>query len=152
MVGVLLSLAAIGGAASLWTARRRHSRRRAHEWHAWVRGTLRAVRDAAITTDIDGRVMSMNIGAECLTGWREADAIGRPLCGVFRLIDEETRRPVVNPVLKAIYKQAVVGPSPRTILVSKDGSEHRILERAAPISDDRGCLCGCMLVFALARE
>lgn len=152
MVVVLLSVAAVGAAAGLWTARRRHERRREREWHGWVRGTLRAVQDAAITTYMNGRVTSMNTGAECLTGWQESDALGRPLGGVFRLVDEETRRPVVNPVLKAMYRRAVVGPSPRTLLVSKDGREHRIVDRAAPICDDRGCLCGCMLLFARSHE
>src|ERR1041384_7997660 len=41
--------------------------------------TLQSIGDAAITTDPEGRVASMNAVAEQLTGWSQSEALDRPL-------------------------------------------------------------------------
>jgi PAS domain S-box-containing protein len=120
---------------------------REREWQAWFRGTLRALESAVITTDPHGRVTLMNAAAEQVTAWREADAIGRPIASVFRLVDEWTRGPVVNPTVKAFYRNAVVGPSMGTFLLTKDGRTQRIDERAAPMRDQQGRRFGSLLIF-----
>ena len=95
-------LAGIG--AAIWTARRRERQRRER-----LRVMLHRIDAAIIMTDRRGVVTSMNVAAESLTGWKkEAEAIGLPVRAVFRLIDLETRRPVVNPVVKALYKGIVL--------------------------------------------
>ena len=45
---------------------------------------LRSIGDAVIVTDADTRVTSVNPIAEELTGWREAEALGRRLEEIFR--------------------------------------------------------------------
>ena len=133
-------LAGIG--AAIWTARLRQRQRR-----EWLRVILHRIDAAIIMTDRRGAVTSMNGAAESLTGWREAEAIGLPVVAVFRLIDLQTRRPVVNPVVKALYQGIAVGPSDETTLIGKDGVERQISEAAAPILDDRGRAFGCALAF-----
>ncbi len=49
-----------------------------------------------ITTDVEGRVTSMNAVAESLTGWTQPDAANQPLDAVFRIVNGETRQPVEN--------------------------------------------------------
>jgi PAS domain S-box-containing protein len=120
---------------------------REREWQEWFRGTLRALESAVITTDPHGRITLMNAAAEKLTAWREADAIGRPIASVFRLVDEWTRGPVVNPTSKAFYRNAIVGPSTGTLLLAKDGRTQRIDERAAPLRDEQGRAFGSLLIF-----
>src|ERR1700722_10309486 len=70
----------------------------------WLRITLSSIGDAVIATDAEGRVTFMNGVAEGLTGWAEAEANGRPLSDVFRIINEQTRRPVENPTLRVLQE------------------------------------------------
>ncbi|PXF54145.1 MAG: PAS sensor protein [Deltaproteobacteria bacterium] len=49
--------------------------------------TLRSIGDAVITADVNGSVTFMNPVAEALTGWRQKDAVRRPLKDVFNIIE-----------------------------------------------------------------
>src|SRR6185503_9972857 len=79
----------------------RRAQARANERRELLRVTLLSIGDAVITTDVEARVTSMNSVAETLTGWTLQGALGRPLDDVFRIINEETRRAVANPAVKA---------------------------------------------------
>lgn len=94
----------------------------------------------------------MNAVAEKLTGWREKEARGSPLDGVFRIINEITRQPVENPVARVIQTGNVVGLGNHTTLIAKDGSEQPIDDSAAPIRRSDGSLAGVVLVFRNASE
>ena len=86
--------------------------------------TLRSIGDAVIATDNDGAVGSlMNGVAEAITGWPEADALGRPLPEVFRIVNERTRACVANPVVKVRETGGIVGLANHTLLLARDGSE-----------------------------
>src|SRR5205823_3689222 len=63
-----------------------------------LRTTLASIGDAVIVTDAEGRVTSLNAVAQQLTGWSLASALHRPLGEVFRIVNEETRRPAADPV------------------------------------------------------
>src|SRR4029077_18296994 len=73
------------------------ARRRAEEalrkQSEWLRITLSSIGDAVISTDAEGRVTFMNGVAESLTGWPQAEAIGRPLLEVFQIVNKRTRHP-----------------------------------------------------------
>ena len=109
--------------------------------------TLRGIGDAVIATDSAGNIRFMNGEAERLTGWMAPEATGRPLPEVFRIINEETRKPVENPVDKALRCGVVVGLANHTILISKAGTETPIDDSAAPIRRADGAVGGVVLVF-----
>ena len=67
-----------------------------------LRITLSSIGDAVIATDKEGRVVFMNPVAEKLTGWTQDEAVGQPLEAVFRIVNEETRQTVENPVQKVL--------------------------------------------------
>ncbi|HEX8201881.1 MAG TPA: PAS domain-containing protein, partial [Isosphaeraceae bacterium] len=113
----------------------------------WLRVTLESIGDSVIATDTDGRVILMNPVAEAITGWTLADARGRPLEEVFRIVNEETRRPVENPVAKVLRDGAVVGLANHTVLLARDGREWSIDDTAAPIREAGGGIRGVVLVF-----
>src|SRR5262249_44397914 len=70
---------------------------------------------------------------------------------VFTLIDEETRQPVESPVAKVLRSGAIVGLSPQSLLIARDGAEIPIDDSAAPIGRD-GAIYGVVLVFHNIEE
>src|SRR5262245_1791670 len=125
----------------------RNAQVRAAEGRERLRVTLRSIGDAVITTDLQGRVTDMNGVSEDLTGWTLAEAVGQPLDMVFRIVNEETRRSVENPAMRALHEGAVAGLANHTLLVHVDGSERPIDDSAAPIRDAEGRVAGCVLIF-----
>jgi diguanylate cyclase (GGDEF)-like protein/PAS domain S-box-containing protein len=109
--------------------------------------TLSSIGDAVITTDAAGGVENLNPIAEEMTGWQSAEAHGRPLAEVFRIIDGHSRDPAVNPVEECLREGHVVGLANNTILVRRDGTELMIDDSAAPIRDREGRVVGAVLVF-----
>ncbi|MEI6290107.1 MAG: PAS domain S-box protein [Chloroflexota bacterium] len=112
-----------------------------------IRATLYGIGDGVIATDSQGRVTRLNPVAEKLTGWAEAEAAGKPLEEVFRIINENSRQIVENPVQRVIQEGKVVGLANHTLLISRDGTEHAIADSASPIHADDGSLAGVVLVF-----
>ncbi len=112
-----------------------------------LRTTLRSIGDAVITTDTQARVTMMNAVAERLTGWTEAEAKGRSIGQVFRIVNETTRSVVGNPLQRVLSEQITVGLANHTVLLSRGGTEYYIDDRGAPIQDQNGALYGAALVF-----
>jgi PAS domain S-box-containing protein len=96
--------------------------------------TLQSIGDAVIVTDAGGRVTLMNPVAESVTGWKTGDARGRPLPEVFRIVNEETRAEVENPVKEVLRADAVVGLANHTLLIAKGGAESEGRGRGATFS------------------
>ncbi len=109
--------------------------------------TLKSIGDAVIATDANGRVELMNPVAEALTGWSEAEARGRPLAEVFRLVDESTRATIDNPVDQVLRDRATITLSTQAVLIAKDGTEHPVADSGSPIIDEAGAVAGAVLVF-----
>lgn len=109
--------------------------------------TLMSVGDGVIATDSQGRVELMNPVAENLTGWPQVEARGKPLEDVFRIVHEETRQPVENPVSRVLREGVVVSLANHTALVARDGTERAIADAGSPIRDARGALVGVVLNF-----
>ena len=89
--------------AVLYNSQLEATRLRAEESYAreqWLNTTIRSIGDAVIACDPSGRIVFMNLVAEKLTGWREAEAQGVLLEEVFRIFNEETRAVVESPVDK----------------------------------------------------
>jgi PAS domain S-box-containing protein len=112
-----------------------------------LRITLESIGDAVITTDVECRITFLNPVAESVTGWSRQEAIGLPLQEVFRIINEETRQPVENPVEKALRQGYATGLANHTVLIRKDGTERALDDSAAPIKNKRGEIVGCVLIF-----
>jgi PAS domain S-box-containing protein len=137
----------VGGLVSLLSESLHRSRRRAEVRREALRVTLASMGDAVITADDAGRVASLNPVAETLTGWRRDKAKGRPLEDVFRIVNEQSRQPVENPVKKVLGLGQVVGLANHTVLIARDGTERAIDGSAAPIRDTAGQVTGVVLIF-----
>jgi PAS domain S-box-containing protein len=109
--------------------------------------TLQSIGDGVIATDLAGRVEQINSVACALTGYRDEEAIGQPFSTVFRIVNELTRAPAVNPIDRVLAEGVVVGLANHTALIAKDGTERSIADSAAPIRDPGGAILGVVLVF-----
>ncbi|MDA3928840.1 MAG: PAS domain S-box protein [Prolixibacteraceae bacterium] len=114
--------------------------------------TLHSIGDGVISTDIKGMVVNMNPIAEKLCGWNLADAIGKPLSDVFKIINSDSREKVENPAEIVIETGKIVGLANHTVLVSKNRSEYQIADSAAPIKNKDGLISGVVLVFSDVTE
>lgn len=114
--------------------------------------TLHSIGDAVITTNVEGTVEFLNPTAELLTGWSVEAAIGHPLEVVFHVVDEQTRKPVANPVRGCLSLGEIVGLGSHSLLVSRIGREFSIQDSAAPIRDRRRNIVGAVLVFQDVTE
>jgi PAS domain S-box-containing protein len=166
--GLLSGLAAVAGVVAVMVLLQRHfAARRAAEASAaaaeqaqreerrqreQLHVTLSSIGDAVIVTDKDGAVTFLNPVAQNLTGWAPQEAAGRPLEEVFRIVNEETRRPVESPVRRVLREGATVGLANHTILIARDGREIPIDDSGAPIRGDDGAVGGVVLVFRDVTE
>lgn len=109
--------------------------------------TLRSIGDGVIATDTRGRVTMLNVPAEVLTGWSQAEAEGRPLAEVFHIVHEISRLPCESPVDKVLATGGVVELANHTVLVARDGTRRIIADSGSPIRNAEGQTVGVVLVF-----
>jgi PAS domain S-box-containing protein len=114
---------------------------------SWYQVTLAAIGDAVLTTDPDGLITYMNPVAESLTGWSMTESLGKHLEDVFRIVNEESRKPSEQPVRKVIDTGLVRGLANHTLLIARDGSELPIDDSAAPGWGESGELVGVVMIF-----
>ena len=110
--------------------------------------TLRSVGDGVITTDLGSTILSMNRIAEALTGWTQAEAIGKPLAEVFQNFDPESWQRCDNSIATLIEEPHTLDVGRRsTVLAARDLTEHPIEESTAAIRDGEGRAIGIVLAF-----
>ena len=114
--------------------------------------TLRSIGDGVITTDTNSNVVLLNKVAEELTGWTFAEAFGRPVTEVFKIVNEKSGSPCENPVQKVLESGKIIGLANHTILISRDGNRISIADSGAPILDSCQKIIGVVLVFRDVSE
>jgi len=120
--------------------------RKLKQTERWLAAVLRSIGDAVIATDAAGCITFMNPVAETLTGWTQADAVGREVMTVFSITDEDTQAPVPNPILRALTEGQAVTLPHNTVLEKADRRIY-IEDTAAPIRDDAGQITGGVIIF-----
>ena len=131
--------------------RRRHEEELVNQ-REWLATTLGSIGDGVLATDAQGNVQFMNAVTERLTGWSAAEAAGRPIGEVFRIVNEHTGAEVENPVARALREGLVVGMANHTLLISRGGGATPIDDSAAPIQSQDGRTLGVVLVFRDVTE
>jgi PAS domain S-box-containing protein len=122
------------------------------ESQQWLLTTLESIGDAVIATDPAGDVKFINSVAASLTGWTQEQAQGTPLDTVFRIVNQETRKPVSSPFFKVVSSGKIVGLANHTVLIGRDGTEHPIADSAAPILNQKHEIAGVVVVFRKATS
>jgi PAS domain S-box-containing protein len=94
----------------------------------------------------------MNAVAESLTGWLHEEVNGLPLTTAFRVENEATRQPAVDPITLVLANGISIGLADHTVLIARDGSEYRIDHGAAAIRSPAGAVVGAVLIFCDVSE
>jgi PAS domain S-box-containing protein len=150
-VGALAYFATSGIIIALGNAIRR-AQRDLHWRNELLRTTLGNIDDGVITTDMSGRITSMNPVGEILLGWTQRDARGQLLSDVFHVVDENTRAPIENPTTQVLREDDSVGMADRSVLIARDGTERPIDNSTTPLRDEQGRIIGCALMFRDVTE
>ena len=111
------------------------------------RTALYSISDAVITTDKNGKIQQMNPVAEKLCGWKETEAINKPLDFIFKIIDEQTGKKIKYSADKILQSGKIVKLPDHSLLITKKGKEIPIANSGAPIKNDKGEIVGIVLVF-----
>ncbi len=114
--------------------------------------TLASIGDAVIATDVKGEVKFMNALAQKLSGWKLAEAAGKPSAEIFRVLHEETGETIENPVTLAIQQNKVVELANHALLLGRNGERTPVEDSAAPIINAQNEIIGAVLVFRDVTE
>ncbi len=109
--------------------------------------TLKSIGDGVVTTDVEGKITSLNKAAEEMILWNSGEIYGRPFANIFVLENEETGEPVEDPVAKVLNTGKVIGLANHTVLVNRKGERVPIADSAAPIRGGNGKTLGVVMVF-----
>ena len=120
---------------------------RVKEKEKWLETTLQCIADAVIATDSLGCVKLINPVAELLTGWTQEEGTGRDLMEVLRVVEPDTRELAENSVVELIVRGSAPDKVCPRILISRNGTEALVEERATPIVNEAGSIVGVVLVF-----
>ncbi len=110
--------------------------------------TLQSIGDGVITTDVEGRIDYLNPVAEELTGWSSAQANGQPLTRVFQVKDENTHKPLPDPVQRCLSERRSINFPDNTLLMHRGGYREFSIEiTASPIRNHADEVIGAVLVL-----
>ncbi len=109
--------------------------------------TLKSIADGVIVADPQGKVIFMNEAAQLLSGWKQEEALQKPLQKVFCIMNRQTRQRVKDPFEIVMNLKSPVGMQKDTILVTEDGEERFISASCSPIQKQDGDIQGVVIVF-----
>jgi diguanylate cyclase (GGDEF)-like protein/PAS domain S-box-containing protein len=108
--------------------------------------TLHSIVDGVVTTDAAGRVEYLNPVAEQYLGWSSAQAAGRPLSEIYRVLDERSGK-AVDPLPMSGAAPAGEAEPAAVRLVDRNGRECPVRYSYAPILGRDGTVHGRIVVF-----
>ena len=112
-------------------------RRRAEKTQATLAAIVESSDDAIVSKDLNGRIMTWNLGAERLFGYREDEAIGQPITLIIppERIHEEAE------ILRRIRNGERIDHY-ETVRIRKDGTPAEISLTVSPVRSADGTIIG----------
>lgn len=110
--------------------------------------TLDAMGESVITVDAEGRIDYINHSAEVLLGQQAGQVLGKTFPEVASLVDENDRRPLGDPVQKALTTDGRATAARRAVLVPANAGSERFVEISiTPLRADEKEVTGLVLVL-----
>ncbi len=109
--------------------------------------TLKSIGDGVITCDINGIILSMNVAAEVLTGWKTSEATDKNISVVFNTILTDSKQPVAPLIKEAVEQNKNIKQLQQTTLISKSNKEYQLATSCSPIHGDNDSVTGAVLIF-----
>ena len=109
--------------------------------------TLDSVGQGVITTDHEGRIALINTTAAEIIGWDQHLAAGKPLDDVLSLLDGTALTPREIPSEPTLAGAATHDLDYNVTLVTKSGTERKIIFSSAPLRDKDGGSAGAFFVL-----
>ncbi|MBW4486303.1 MAG: response regulator [Trichocoleus desertorum ATA4-8-CV12] len=129
------------------TLARHRLEKQLQEREQWLSTVLRSIADAVITIDTTGLITFMNPVAESLTGWKQAQALGKPAIAVFQTEDEATQRVFQQPISSLLEDSIGPKTAVETSLKCSEDQSIPIEYSLTPLQNDQNLMMGAVLVF-----
>jgi len=113
--------------------------------------TLASIGDGVITTDLGGRIETINEAAQLMTGFTADQALGRQLDDVFRLYEEPASR-TASAAAERYTQPGGLQQATYEVLIHRSGERYAIEYTAAATREGSGHAAGCVLVFRDVTE
>jgi two-component system cell cycle sensor histidine kinase/response regulator CckA len=114
------------------------------ERERWFATTLESIGDAVMAIDPRDVITFLNPVAEKVTGWGRAEAVGKKLMDVLRLVDDEG---ALLDLSRAPREKFAAAVPTHAGLVPRSGANIPVDNTAAPIVDAKGNVLGQVVVF-----
>lgn len=106
-----------------------------------------SIGDGVISIDRNWKIIRWNKAASVISGWSQAEAIGKPFREIVKFIREEDQTENIAFIEEAMLFKEVRLMEDHTDLIRKDGSHVPVADSSAPILDTRGEVIGNIIVF-----
>ncbi len=107
--------------------------------------TLSSIVEGVLTTDTRGRITYMNRMAEDLSGWKQQEAMGRPIEEVVRFLHDGRGEDDGHPVTLVLQHGIALHPLRHISLCDRTLSERPVAYSASPLRRSDGNLLGTVL-------
>ncbi len=105
--------------------------------------TLQSIGDGVISTDLEGRIVMMNGAAEKLTGYLQAEGLGKKLKDIYHIVDQRDKENIILTKILGLTELS----EQRKILISRDGLEKIISDSISLIHQSDGNPIGVVIAF-----
>ena len=131
---------------------RHHRERHLIEGGQRLATAIGSIDEAVIVAGESGQVALMNRVAEALTGWTQAEALGKPVDEVFTILNARTGAPQASPVGRVFREGAAIGLGDDVLLLGRHGAREPIQGSATPVRDGETQAVGVCLLFRAASQ
>ena len=111
-----------------------------------------SIGEGVVCSDSTGVVTFMNPASEVWTGWARADALGRPLGELIRLVKPNGGGAAELPAAVVLGDGVLREMEHGALLLTKNGAKRSVGGTVAPIRDHAGRVAGVVVVFGEVRD